>query len=171
MKGIRHVRRSNAEIMRWANYYIVVGTPIMRLEKELEVPHSTLWWCFTHRLQGIDESMYDEVVQRIGINKKNKTRKEELNMENTWYMANVVWYDGSSAFVSKFIVQCDIINGELGYTDESRRKIQDLLDGRGEIVKIDLLNLVNFDDIIALKDCSDQPELQRAYECFKEMWF
>lgn len=62
-------RWKDEEIMRWANHYIVLGTPIMKLEISLGVPHSTLWWCFTHRLQRIDESVYHEVLERINYNK------------------------------------------------------------------------------------------------------
>lgn len=58
------------EIMRWANHYIVLGTPIMKLENKINVPHSTIWWCFTHRLQRIDNSMYNDVIDRINENKK-----------------------------------------------------------------------------------------------------
>lgn len=67
-------RRSDAEILRWANYYVVVGTPLMKLENSLGVPHSTLWWCFIHRLPDISESMYNEVIQRIAVNKKRRTK-------------------------------------------------------------------------------------------------
>lgn len=62
-------RWNDAEIMRWANHYIVLGTPIMKLENKINVPHSTIWWCFTHRLQHIDPTMHAEVLERLNSNK------------------------------------------------------------------------------------------------------
>ena len=68
-------RWKDEEIMRWANHYTVLGTPLMKMETQLGVPHSTLWWCFTHRLQHIDNSMYNEVLEQIIFNKNNKNRR------------------------------------------------------------------------------------------------
>lgn len=76
-------RWKDEEIMRWANHYIVLGTPIMKLEHKINVPHSTIWWCFTHRLQHIDNSMYNDVIDRINQNKKKmKGRTKYAGISN-----------------------------------------------------------------------------------------
>ena len=86
---------------------------------------------------------------------------------NKWWMCNVVWYDGSAAFVSKFILKCDLE----GVTEESEGLLGQTLSGNGELLKIDRLYPVDFDNIVALKDYTEQPELQEAYNRFKDMWF
>ena len=92
-------------------------------------------------------------------------------MDKQWYLANVIWYDGCDAFVSKFVVQVDTVDGERGVTDESKAKLDAYLHGNGEILKIDLLYDVNFDNILAMKDHTEVPEYQAAFERFKNMWF
>ena len=88
-------------------------------------------------------------------------------MKKTWWVCNVVLYDGCDAFVNKFVLQCD----ENGVTQESEGLVGQYLDGNGEILKIDRLYLVTLENIIALKDYKEQPELQAAYERFKEFYF
>lgn len=90
---------------------------------------------------------------------------------NEWMMVNVVWYDGSDAFVSKFIIQTEREGEVTKITKMSTDKIEEYLSGNGELLKIDPLYNVGFDNILALKDYKDQPELQAAYERFKDMWF
>ena len=85
---------------------------------------------------------------------------------NRWWMCNVVWYDGSDAFVSKFVLKCDI--GEV--TEESEGLVDQYLNGNGELLKIDRLYPVELENIIALKD-SELPELQKTYDRFKEFYF
>ena len=85
----------------------------------------------------------------------------------SWWVCNVVLYDGTGAFIYKFVLKCD----ENGVTKESEGLVGQYLHGNGEILKIDKLYSVNFDNIMALKDYEEQPELQAAYERFKEMWF
>ena len=85
---------------------------------------------------------------------------------NKWWMCNVVWYDGCDAFVSKFILKCDLG----GITEESEGLLRQELNGNGELLKVDKLYPVDFDNIVALKD-TEQPELQEAYNRFKDMWF
>ena len=96
---------------------------------------------------------------------------------NKWYMTNVVWYDGSDAFVSKFILQTDMVCTAIGeaefpdITKESQRKVREYLNGNGEALKFDPLYPVSFDEIVSLRNRDDQPELKTAYDRFKEMWF
>ena len=86
---------------------------------------------------------------------------------NKWWMCNVVWYDGTDAFVSKFVLKCTVD----GVTEESEGLVGQMISGNGEVLKIDRLYPVELENIIALKDYTEQPELQRAYDRFKEMYF
>lgn len=91
-----------------------------------------------------------------------------------WAMCNVVWYDGLDAFVSKYILR--IQDAVFDVTDESRELVEEEICGNGEILKIDILSPLDFDNIEALKgyEKSDRPyeqEQYRAYLRFKDMWF
>jgi len=93
-------------------------------------------------------------------------------MNNKWWMCNVVWYDGTDAFVSKFVLQAE--DDEI--TADSRYRVSKYLDGNGEVLKIDPLYPVDFDNIVALKtyeNSSLESEIEQfaAYDRFKEMWF
>ena len=91
-------------------------------------------------------------------------------MKNTWLMVNAVFYDGQNAYVSKFIVKGDDYDPFITINPDSEARIEEYLSGNGELLKIDILYSVDFDNIIALKD-ADEPELQCAYQRFKEMYF
>ena len=84
----------------------------------------------------------------------------------SWWLTNVVWYDGIDAFVSKFILQCD----EEGVTQESEGLVGQYLNGNGELLKIDRLYPVDLDNIVAFKD-ADEAELKTAYDRFKQFYF
>lgn len=93
-----------------------------------------------------------------------------------WYMCNVVWYDGQDAYVSKFVLKADEINDVVGITEESDRKVRSYISGNGEVLKVDLLYPVDFDNIVALKSYENshlesEIELYAAYDRFKHMWF
>lgn len=93
---------------------------------------------------------------------------------NVWVMCNVVWYDGTDAFVSKFVLQYDRISEKI--TKESEGLVGQYLTGNGELLKIDVLYAIDFESIAALKTYKDskhntEAELFTAYERFKEMWF
>lgn len=96
-----------------------------------------------------------------------------------WIMTNVVWYDGVNAFVTKFIVQSETDKEKIGtdqywsVTKESERKIREYLDGNGEVLKIDPLYGVDFDNIIALEQCDEEYKKaeREAVERFKQMYF
>lgn len=86
-----------------------------------------------------------------------------------WAMCNVVWYDGQDAFVSKYILQ--VYMGES--TQRSNELVEEALQGNGELLKIDVLYPMDFDNIVALA-CDVEPERaeeHRALERFKDMWF
>lgn len=100
--------------------------------------------------------------------------------KNTWYVVNVVWYDGVGAYVSKFILQIERVLRD-GYvhlepTSESKHRLEDYLTGNGEVLKYDALYEVDLDNIVAFKnyeksDLRSEKELFAAYDRFKRMWF
>ena len=85
----------------------------------------------------------------------------------SWWLCNVVMYDGTDAFICKFVLKCD----ENGVTKESAGLVGQYLNGNGEILKIDKLYPVTLDNIIAMKDYEEQPELQAAYDRFVKFYF
>lgn len=91
-------------------------------------------------------------------------------MGDRWIMTNVVFYDGSDAYVSKFIIKADTDEPYKSILPDSEIALEDYLRGNGEILKIDPLYTVTLDNIISLKDCDDA-ELKCAYHRFKEMYF
>lgn len=86
-----------------------------------------------------------------------------MKKENIWAMFNVVWYDGTDAYVTKFVCRTD---ENLTITKDSQRLVKAYLDGNGEVLKYDLLYEVVWDNIIAYKDQTDASIYQR----FVEMW-
>lgn len=79
-----------------------------------------------------------------------------------YWMYNVVIYDGVDAFVSKFILPDEMTLdtacrtfGKMGYD--------------GEILKLDKLYPVTFNNIIALKDGNSNEQI--TFERFNEMFF
>ena len=81
-------------------------------------------------------------------------------------LVNVVWYDGVDSFVSKFILET--VNNQV--TTSARVKVENYLNGNGELLKLDVLYKLSLDNIVALKD-SDDVEMQVAYERFDIMYF
>lgn len=81
-------------------------------------------------------------------------------------VVNVVWYDGVDAYVSKFVLPCE--NGKV--TDDGRKRCIKYLDGNGKVLEFDSLYPITFDNLIAFKD-SDDLELQRAFDRYREMFF
>jgi len=102
-----------------------------------------------------------------------------MKKSEVWVMTNVVWYDGSDAYVSKFILKQkrtdDGANDTV--TEESEDRVRQYLgEGNGEVLKIDVLYGLSFDSIVALKDYEksgykSEVEQFAAYERFKEIWF
>ena len=87
--------------------------------------------------------------------------------ELNWSIVNVVYYDGTDAYVSKFVLRTDE-NGNVD--DESQHRTCKYLRGNGEIVHYDAIRKVNFEEILYLKE-SPEAEYRAAYERFKTMWF
>lgn len=96
-----------------------------------------------------------------------------------WVMVNVVFYDGVDAFVAKFIVQAETDTEKIGTTQywsvtkESERKIREYLDGNGEVLKIDPLYDIDFDNIVAIEQSNEEYKKaeREAVDRFKTMYF
>lgn len=82
-------------------------------------------------------------------------------------LCNVVVYDGTDAFVAKFILRSE---GYDKVDQESREKLDLEVNGNGEILKIDILHEVTFENIRAYGESSDEYDVI-IYNRFKEMWF
>lgn len=79
-----------------------------------------------------------------------------------YWMYNLVIYDGVDAFVSKFILP-------YGITLDKAISIFVKMDYDGELLKIDALYPLSFDNIIALKDGNDIEKC--IFERFGDMFF
>lgn len=56
---MRPVFWTDSDIVNWAACYLSDSSNTLNaLEAELGVSHSTIWWCFVHRLRYIDGGLY-----------------------------------------------------------------------------------------------------------------
>ena len=67
-------RWSDDNVVQWAQYYLDwnargMGCSLKLMERLLGVSHSTIWWCFIHRLPGISSSLNDRVQVQISTRK------------------------------------------------------------------------------------------------------
>lgn len=60
---------TDKEVKGWARKYMVKRATLNSLEASIGVAHSTLWWCFTHRLEDIDLDLYDRVMIKLEANR------------------------------------------------------------------------------------------------------
>lgn len=82
-----------------------------------------------------------------------------------WYLVNVVWYDGTDAYVTKFVLP---VNDEYKLETSTKNKVKKYLDGNGEVLTFDILYNVGLDNIVAY---AEDNETQVIYNRFKEMYF
>lgn len=67
---------TDKDVERWAKKYTSTKKmTLFSLEERIAVCHSTLWWCFTHRLEDINPDLYDVVIEKLSINKHRGGRK------------------------------------------------------------------------------------------------
>ena len=71
-------RWSDEDIIRWAEMFIARKMTLMEMEIMIGVSHSTLWWCFTHRLPRIDVDLYDQIGDCFEVNTHFKKYKEGI---------------------------------------------------------------------------------------------
>lgn len=85
----------------------------------------------------------------------------------TWYLCNVVIYDGVESKIKKMVVKINFDNGfneELEYVTSFIKAYEN----EAEMLKIDLLYEVSLDNIIAFREV---PSLAEAYDDFITMYF
>ncbi len=59
------------QVLYWAYEYLNSGKSSLKdLERRLQVPDSTLSWCFNHRLPRLDKRYYEEVIKKLIKNSK-----------------------------------------------------------------------------------------------------
>jgi len=98
-----------------------------------------------------------------------------MTKSKAWMLVNVVWYDGVAAYVTKFILQAELISDKL--TEESIKLTEEEIAGNGEILKYDVLYPLSHSNIEAFKLLEDAPadsdEYSKylAYKRYTEMWF
>lgn len=90
-----------------------------------------------------------------------------------WGMTNVVLYDGQDAYVCKFILPIKHTEEDFPakITAEAQVAIENYLRGNGEILKIDLLYELGFEEILTYKNDKDEPEKATAFSRFVQMYF
>lgn len=63
------MKYTSKEIKHWAKNYIRNDFTLDTLESFLDIPHSTLWWSFQHKLKDIDYDLYRITMKKLKINK------------------------------------------------------------------------------------------------------
>lgn len=83
---------------------------------------------------------------------------------NKWYLYNVVFYDGVDAYVSKFVASSD--------EKDAHKHISSYAAGNGEILKLDKLYPLTFDEIMGMKNIKSEDEIPGDAEkrCAVERW-
>lgn len=66
----RFVKHSDAEVETWAKHYTLSQDSLETMEKKINISHSTLWWCFTHRLPNINPRLFALVNAKLFRNRK-----------------------------------------------------------------------------------------------------
>lgn len=62
---------TNKEITKWADKYLVKKATLYTVESKIGISHSTLWWCFQHRLDK-RTSTYKAVMKKLATNRGGK---------------------------------------------------------------------------------------------------
>lgn len=87
-------------------------------------------------------------------------------MLDCFNLCNVVMYDGINAYVSKFILPC---KGQ-EVTKDGKERCEKYCNGNGEILKIDVLYPITFENMLALHEHGNDEE-KCAVDRFGQMYF
>lgn len=72
----RHNYWADEEIINWASYYVASPfNTVLTVEADLGVSHSTVWWCFVHRLIDIDKRLYSRVMSQMDTHSGRRIRR------------------------------------------------------------------------------------------------
>ena len=66
------------QVINWAKLYTSKAITLMEMERSIQAPHSTVWWCFQHRLPKLDVALYDKTLERIDYNKRHKGGRKHV---------------------------------------------------------------------------------------------
>lgn len=69
---VKKYKWSDDEVLYWARQYLQPRTTLFILENDIAISHSTLWWCFIHRLPGIDYKLFRNVDAKLGKRGRNR---------------------------------------------------------------------------------------------------
>lgn len=71
------IKWSDQDVLYWAVRYIIVpDCTLIDLEAKLGVCHSTMWWCFMHRLEALDPELYTRVYNKLKRDHENYVYKK-----------------------------------------------------------------------------------------------
>lgn len=74
----RNLKHSDEDVRVWAGIFVELGITLTELEEELEISHSTTWWCFVHRLPEIDMGLYNSVMDLLSQHRRNHRRRNSV---------------------------------------------------------------------------------------------
>ena len=69
----RAYKHTDVAVLNWAVKYLVPKSTLITLENELSISHSTLWWCFVHRLPNISTV----TSQAVNVKLQNNNRRNK----------------------------------------------------------------------------------------------
>lgn len=77
MKSVTKLKHSDEDVKFWAEVYTELGITLEEIEREMAISHSTTYWCFVHRLPGIDYNLYKKAMDMMAYNKHNRGKRNK----------------------------------------------------------------------------------------------
>ena len=71
---MRYRKWTDEQIIRWANLYSLGEDTFLSMENNISVSHSTIYWCFEHKLKNIDSDLYDRCRKQMNANKYTRRK-------------------------------------------------------------------------------------------------
>lgn len=69
--------RSDYEVEMWAITFVALKGTLLQMESLFGVSHSTMWWCFQYRLEGINKELYGQVMDQLKVNVHRRDRHDK----------------------------------------------------------------------------------------------
>lgn len=73
--GMKVRRYTDAEVLANSEYLVQNVVSLEEAEKQIGVPHSTLFWHIQNRLIYLDETLYNECCELFNLNKQIRNEK------------------------------------------------------------------------------------------------
>ena len=89
------------------------------------------------------------------------------NLDLTFGLFIVIWYDGENAYVSHFILMMDSDTNEM--TEDSKNKLAKYLNGNGEILKTEFGGIVTSYEMTT--DNIFDEYIKEGWACVKDRFF